>query len=105
MKDPVLLQLSSSTELPIVHLERIGEVLSVDNPLPGSLENTNPSRIESERVGFQPMSAKFGPGRDSDFEKIDDALQNVFNNIDLIEPFDRITTAINSLIERDSRFK
>ena len=99
IEDPILLQAADFIDLPVVHLQRLGEVLSVEN------HQSDATRIDSENVGFQPISATFGNGHDSDLGKIQDELNKVFNKIDLVEPFDRIATAIKALVERDKRFK
>ena len=106
VEEPILLQLADDVHLPIVHLQRLGEVLAVDDfQSDGSSGAQQPRRIDSERGGFQPISANFGRGHEPDLETILDDLQRVFNQIDLLEPFDRITTAINALVERDPRFQ
>ena len=106
VEEPILLQLGDDVNLPVVHLQRLGEVLAVDAPQANGLKSPQkPRRIDSERVGFQPISANFGHGHEPDLETILDDLQRVFNQIDLLEPFDRITTAINTLVERDDRFR
>ena len=106
VEEPILLQLRNDVDLPIVHLQRLGEVLSVDELQPDSSNSPpKPERIDSERGGFQPMSATFLSGYESDLGTIGDDLQRVFNQIDLLEPFDRIATAINTLAKRDERFR
>ena len=104
--EPVLLRVRNDIDLPVFHLQRLGEVLSAA-PAESNGSNSPPisSRIDSEYGGFQPISVTCQHGHESDLETMNGHLHRVFNQIDLVEPFERIATAINALIERDSRFQ
>ncbi len=106
VQEPILLQIRDYVDLPVVHLQRLGEVLEVHDPNPGNQNSSSkPRRVDSERGVFQPISANFQSGHESDWEKIGDALHRAFSQIDLLEPFDRIAIAVNALAERDNRFR
>ena len=101
-----MLELRDDVDLPLVHFQRLGEVLAVDRPSSeGETNSSIPRRIDSMNGGFQPISANFPLGHESDWEAIQDDLERAFDHIDLLEPFDRIATAINALAERDDRFR
>ena len=106
LEDPMLLQLAHDVSIPLVHLQRLGEVLSVDGPQSDGVNIPQTTRrVDSNRSGFQPISATFGHGHETDWEEISDDLERVFSQVDLLEPFERITTAIKVLAERDERFR
>lgn len=105
VEDPAFLPLADGLAIPIVYVQRHGEMLSVaKNDTDRSDFSENPKRIDSERNGFQPISVSFHRGHEQEFESIHEGLQQIFNQIDLFEPFERITTAITVLVERDKNF-
>jgi hypothetical protein len=105
VENSTLLEIANDVNLPVVHMERLGDLLSVDSSQSEkSKKPQKPERIDSERGGFSPISANFLHGHQSDWETIGDSLKKVFNQVDLLEPFERITTAINILMERDEHF-
>ena len=95
--EPVLLLVRDDVDLPIFHLQRLGDVFSV---MP-----TKSKRIDSEHGGFQPILATCHHGHESDLETMNDYLNRLFDRIDLVEPFDRIAIAVKTLAERDDRFR
>jgi len=101
VSENLLLDLGYYTDLPVVHLQRIGEVFEADN-LDTSYQV---KRFDSNHSEFQPVSANFLPSQELDTEIIEADIEAVFNRIDIIEPFERISTALNTLVERDERFR
>lgn len=93
------LELREYVEMPVIHLEKYGEALSAN------AGSANSHRIESEIGGFQTITAKSHSGHQADYESVREAFAQMSNRIDLLEPFQRITTAFNVLTERDNRFK
>lgn len=99
-----MLGLRGVVPLPLLHLNRLGEVLSVrDSSDAGSGRRTE--RLDSGASDFQPLIVSCYAGFESDIEDTREALQQVFQYVDLLEPFDRVTTAVAILGERDERFR
>ncbi len=106
IEESILLETAQGTEIPVVHLQRLGETLSVEHHADEKVKNSNGIlRVDSHRSGFQPLSATFHRDFEDDLEKIKGDLELVFNQVDLLEPFERIATAIRVLSERDERFR
>ena len=106
VSEPILLRMRDDVDLPIFHFERLGDVMEVGDPGLDRSELVSASkRIDSERGGFQPISATCHHGHESDLEALSGDLHQVSNDIDLLEPFTRIVTAINALSARDERFR
>ena len=102
----MLLQLREHLESPLLHLEELGESLSVHSSSADAATTLNRThRIEGYHGGFKPVSAMTQVGYEGDYEKIKEDLEQMANYVDLLEPFERITTALNVLRERDDRFK
>ncbi len=99
VESKMMLELRERVDVPVIHLEKYGESLS---PGGGSAKQ---NRLESGIGGFQPITAATHHGYESDYESVREALEQVFNQVDLLEPFQRIATAVRVLSERDSRFK
>ena len=101
VKNTMLLELREHISSPVVHIEQYGGSLSASD----SSSPDNHIQLSSEITGFQPITAKFMNGYESDYEIIRDKLEETFKRIDLLEPFERIATAFSVLSERDDRFK
>ena len=103
--EPVLLQVRDYVDIPVFNFQRYGDVLSV---MPAQSDGANTSaqsmRIDSEHGGFQPIEATCHRGYESDLEGIED-LSRLFNQVDLLEPFERIAIALKTLADRDGRFR
>lgn len=104
VENAMLLQLREHLESPLLHLEELGESLSVHSSSAAKTLNRT-HRIEGYHGGFKPVSAMTQVGYEGDYEKIKEDLEQMANYVDLLEPFERITTALNVLRERDDRFK
>ncbi len=101
VKNTMMLELREYISSPVVYIEQYSGSLSASD----SSNPDNQIQLSSETAGFQPITARFMNGYESDYEIILDKLEETFKQIDLLEPFDRITTAFNVLSERDDRFK
>lgn len=94
-----LLNLRESVALPVIHLEKYGEGLSTD------ASSDDRHRLDSDLGGYQPITARMHPSHNDDYESVRGIFDHTSNRIDLLEPFERIATAIKVLSERDNRFK
>ena len=95
----MLLGLREHVETPVIHLEKYGESL---NPSSGQLQH---KRLESSLGGFQPITANTYNGYTADYESVREMLEQIFNHVDLLEPFERISTSFEVLSKRDSKFR
>ena len=95
----MLLELREYTDTPVVHFEKYGESLSPDADADAQ------HRLDSSIGGFQPITVITHRDYATDYESVRHQLEDIFNRIDLSEPFERIKTAINVLVARDDRFK
>ena len=48
--------------------------------------------------GFQPITATTHYSYEADYESVRETLEQVFNQVDLLEPFQRIATAYQGLV-------
>lgn len=96
VEDSVLLELRERVDLPIVHIEQSRESDSSNGGSNGRF------RLESSISGVQPVTIR--TYQKADYEAVGKTLGNAFGRIDLLEPFDRITSAIDILSVRDDSF-
>jgi hypothetical protein len=69
-------------------------------------ETTPPQNIHSKSGRFQPIQVFFPPNYNEQEQKeTTTLLEKYFQGIDLIEPFDRIKSAVEALGEQDERFR
>lgn len=102
--------LRGMVEVPIVHVQRLGEVFTTGAREPAKAGTFGDSasggqRLDSTVGGFQPLSIRTHGGFEKDLEGLVPVLERVFQHVDLLEPFERITTALRVLAERDERFR
>ena len=94
----MMLGLRERMEVPVIHLEKYGESLSPDG---GQAQHR---RLDSSLGGFLLITAITHHDYDTDFESVQKLLEQIFNDVDLLEPFERIATSFKALSERDPRF-
>lgn len=95
----MLLELREQIEMPVLYLEKYGEALSSDSG------KTTQSGLVSRQGGFQSLTASSHPSYATDYESVREVLEHIFDQVDLLEPFDRISRSLKVLSERDTRFK
>ena len=96
--------------LPVLFVQKLGEILTPESSQSGGTPGTASGQSRSERLdshesGFAPLSVLCQAGYDEDLEEAKAALEQVFQHVDLVEPFERITTALQVVSERDERFR
>jgi hypothetical protein len=91
-----LLEVRELVNLPVVYVSRLGDTLTASSP---------PSSLEHETGRFDPIAVTTHQGFESDFQAVQQTLRSAFRYLDLIEPFERIKTAVHILAERDQRFR
>jgi hypothetical protein len=105
-----LLGLRELVSLPILHVLRLGETLSAESGATANAQSNAAQKLASQKMnstydGFQPVSVSWLDGFENDFGATKAGLEQVFRYIDLVEPFERISTALTVLAERDDRFR
>jgi hypothetical protein len=98
-----MLGLREFVNLPVVHVQRLTDTLGAVQGKSNSAESVK--RLDNEQHTFQPMSVMTHPSFENDYDGVKTALEVVFQHVDLLEPFQRITTALQALAERDQRFR
>ena len=92
--------------LPVLYVERFGEILAPESaPVNGEPSSRSSERLTSRAGGFEPLRVLHHDGYDEDFGEARTALERVFQYVDLLEPFERITVALRAVYERDERFR
>lgn len=104
VESPRMLGLRESVPLPVIHVQRLGETLGVSSQTEGDSGDLV-ERLHSEANDFQPLAIHCYTGFENDIVETLSALRHVFQYVDLIEPFERLTTAVTVLGERDERFR
>lgn len=109
-KKPELLIVSSKQYLPlsmkvdsdVAHIKRIGDAFTVGK----EDESTSEKSVRSKSGRFQPIQV-YLPSDYDEQKKADSTalLEKYFDGIDLIEPFERIKSALDALSEQDERFR
>lgn len=88
-----------TTELPLVFLRRSGDKLEVDHATEQALEDT----IQDPSGEFYPVTVVFHESADEDLRRqIRTKLAALFQNFDLVEPFERVAKVLALLHEQAS---
>ena len=96
------LPISKEANCHVVFLEKIGEAIKVGDD--GDTESIS-LRIASKSGRFQPISAIFSNSyTEEDQEEVNKQLTSFYEMFDLLEPFERMTGAMEALAEQDPRF-
>jgi hypothetical protein len=96
------LPLATKVNSGVAHVVRIGETIVADK----DGEPTSEKNIHSKSGRFQPIQVFFPPEYNEQEQKdTTTLLEKYFQGIDLIEPFDRIKSAVEALGEQDERFR
>lgn len=97
-----LTELRHHTDIPLLFVKRSGETLETKQDGEHKKEKR---KIESNTGKFQPVSTLANEQYKDDYEKIMDILGDSLNNLDIIEPFNRIEKTVEVLTAQDDRFK
>ncbi len=87
--------------MPIVTVLRAGEVIDTES-LAKSLDR---ERVEAASGRFQPVVLLSRPDQQQELAPAKAILNELFRNFDLLEPFDRIKTALKALAESDPKYR
>jgi len=107
-RKPALIVTSSSDLLalgeqgiPIVAVLRAGEVIETES----LAKDVERERLESPSGRFQPVILMTRQDEQQEVNEVKAILNDMFRNFDLLEPFDRIRTALKALAESDSKYR
>lgn len=89
---------------PVVFIRRAGEAIEI-TPIDDSEHNQKKERVESPTGRFQPIVLVSHPEFADDVANVRETVEKVFGYLDLIEPFDRMTKAVDLLAKQDKRFQ
>jgi hypothetical protein len=96
------LPLSTTVNSAVAYVKRVGDSFMVDK----DGEKTSKQSIHSKSGRFQPVQVYLPLDYDEQKRKNSIALlEKYFQGIDIIEPFERIKSALEALAEQDERFR
>ncbi len=91
----------SSEQVPIVTVLRAGEVIETES----LARHLDRERLESSSGSFQPVVIMSRQDQQIEIGSVKTTLNELFRNFDLLEPFDRIKTALKALAESDPKYR
>ena len=101
-----LLPVRGGTDSPVLFLQRAGEAIEVTSAVTPNSSSTNAKpHLESKTGRFQPVTITVFDARPEDLEQARPMLEQVFAESDLLEPFDRVKLAVQTLQTQDKRFQ
>ena len=102
------LVLQEYVSTPVVHAQRLGdmhEVFESDDD-DSAVDPVMERRRRLDRLGdFGPISVQCHSGNERRIDDLLPGLQEVFRFVDVLEPFERISVAVETLGKRDKRFQ
>jgi len=97
-----LLEVRPSCHCPVIFIERVGEAIEV---APADAVTSPPkSRVNCPSGRFQPIYVSAHSNYAEDLSASRPLVENAFSRLDLLEPFERIATALKVLAQQDDRF-
>jgi len=107
-RKPALIVTSSSDllalsegEIPLVAVLRAGEVIETES----LAKDVERERLESASGRFQPVILMTRQDQQKEVNEVKIILNDIFRNFDLVEPFERIRTALKALAESDPKYR
>jgi len=97
-----LLDVRPSCNYPVIFIERVGEAIEV--ALPDAVTSPPKSRVACPSGRFQPIYVSAHSNYAQDLSESRPLVENTFSHLDLLEPFERIATALKALAQQDGRF-
>jgi len=99
-----LLGVRTASPCPVVFIRRAGEAIDV-KPSDSSETTLRRERIDCPTGRFQPIVLTPHPDFDDDIASAREILEKIFSYLDPIEPFERMSKAIEVLAKQDKRFQ
>jgi len=98
VRTETLLGIRDASSPPVLFPQRTGDVLRVE---PTGAGETTEAKVQP----FQPVIVRVNGAFPSDLHDAKDVVEEVFENLDPLEPFERIAKAIDALSKQDPRFQ
>jgi len=102
VREKLLLGVRPFVEFPVIYVEKSGEAIEIQSV--GLSNGGLRLKIESPGGRFQPVSCETHPDFHEDGETISDVLKEISENLDPLEPFGRILSAVKVIGQKDDRF-
>ena len=102
------LLLQDYVTIPVFYAESLGELLEAVDSANGTPDGDQSYEHRKEIEGkgdIDPISIQCHLGYETHLDSLLPLLQQVFRNVDALEPFERISVAVRTLGERDKRFQ
>ena len=91
----------SEGETPVVAVLPVGEIIETES----LAKDVARERLESASGRFQPVILMTRQDQQQEVNKVKIILNDMFRNFDLVEPFERIKTALKALAESDPKYR
>lgn len=98
-----LLEVRKAISYPVVYVRRTGE--AIDLNVPYGHTTLKRERVDCPNGKFQPIVLTPHPNFDDDVKVAREILEDIFNYLDPLEPFERMAKAIEVLSRQDKRFQ
>ena len=98
----LLLAVREGSQSPVLLVRRAGEVLNVlgsDGATPQEM------KIDVKNRGFESITVRVHESFPADMDESKKLIGELIQNVDPLEPFDRIAKAVEALSKQDSRFQ
>ena len=99
---PFILDIRTEVKTPTLLIRRAGEVISLGSD---NQTDNEKHRIEDDLGNFQPIIIQSHQDNKEEAKTYIPLINELFNNFDLIEPFDRMKKSIDILGKSDNKFK
>jgi hypothetical protein len=100
IKEDTALGIRGTTPCPVALVRRAGTAIDVRGA--GDSATLQKTRLENKAGRFQPVVIEAAPGESETARSI---LEKAFGNMDPLEPFERMTSAVQLLTKHDKRFQ
>ncbi|MBC8493149.1 MAG: hypothetical protein H8D43_05120 [Chloroflexi bacterium] len=98
-----LLDVRDFVPCPVVHVQKAGDAIEIQANGRGE-QGWARQQIASPSGRFQPIVIRTAHEREDDLDRARSLVEETFTHMDLLEPFERITQALELLARGDSRF-
>lgn len=98
-----MLGVRSECNCPVILVRRAGEAIDIDQT--GEPKTKVRERLDSPTGRFQPLIISPHQDYPTDKDQAREVLSNLFDGLDLLEPFDRMAKALEVLAKQDTRFQ
>lgn len=97
VESPELFEIRESSQIPVIHLAEVDNVSPSDDSMESGI------RVSNTRGRTKILVADQHPNFD-DLRYIQHLIETISDSIDLLEPFDRVETALRSLPQSDQNY-